>query len=130
MESQALDTGASPKTVGSSATHRSQTGGFSPTRLARMHDTVLRHVDGGRLPGLVALISRRGAEHVDAIGTLGFDDAAPMRRDTISTLYMSTAEPTRHEQRLERSRFSRRRLGGCWALVGSNFLGNSWVKSV
>jgi len=47
MESQALDTGASPETVGSSATHRSQTGGFSATRLARMHDTLLRHVDGG-----------------------------------------------------------------------------------
>ena len=86
MESQALDTGASPETVGSSATHRSQTGGFSATRLARMHDTLLRHVDGGRLPGLVALISRRGAEHVDAIGTLAFDDAAPMRRDTIFRL--------------------------------------------
>ena len=86
MESQALGTGASPKTVGSSATHRSQTGGFSATRLARMHDTLLRHVDGGRLPGLVALISRRGAQHVDAIGTLAFDDAAPMRRDTIFRL--------------------------------------------
>ena len=38
------------------------TGGFSPRRLARMHDSLLRHVGSGRLPGLVALISRRGAE--------------------------------------------------------------------
>jgi CubicO group peptidase (beta-lactamase class C family) len=51
-----------------------------------MHDTLLRHVNSGRLPGLVALISRRGTEHVDAIGTLAFDRTAPMRRDTIFRL--------------------------------------------
>jgi CubicO group peptidase (beta-lactamase class C family) len=51
-----------------------------------MHDILLRHVDSGRLPGLVALLSRRGVEHVDAIGTLGFDRARPMRRDTIFRL--------------------------------------------
>jgi CubicO group peptidase (beta-lactamase class C family) len=48
-----------------------------------MHDILLRHVTSGRLPGLVALISRHGGEHVDAIGTLAFDRTAPMRRDTI-----------------------------------------------
>jgi CubicO group peptidase (beta-lactamase class C family) len=57
-----------------------------------MHDTLLRHVDSGRLPGLVALLGRRGAEHVDPIGTLAFDDAAPMRRDTIFRL-ASVAKP-------------------------------------
>jgi CubicO group peptidase (beta-lactamase class C family) len=57
-----------------------------------MHDTLLRHVDSSRLPGLVALISRRGAEHVDAIGTLAFDRTAPMRRDTIFRL-ASVAKP-------------------------------------
>ena len=66
--------------------HRSKTGGFSPARLARMHDALLRHVESGRLPGLVALLSRRGVEHVDAIGTLAFDRTAPMRRDTIFRL--------------------------------------------
>ena len=60
--------------------------GLSAARLARMHDTLLRHVERGRLPGLVAVIGRRGAEHVDAIGTLAFDRAAPMRRDTIFRL--------------------------------------------
>lgn len=68
------------------AMQRSKTGGFSPTRLARMHDTLLRHVHDGRVPGLVALLSRRGVEHVDAIGTLAFDSTAPMRRDTIFRL--------------------------------------------
>ena len=51
-----------------------------------MHDVRRRHVDSGRLPGLVAFISRRGAEHVDTIGTLAFDRTAPMRRDTIFRL--------------------------------------------
>lgn len=86
MKARALDIGTSPKTAEPSPTPRSKTSGFSPTRLARMHDTLLRHVDRGRLPGLVALIGRRGAEHVDAIGALAFDRKAPMRRDTIFRL--------------------------------------------
>ena len=57
--------------------------GLSPSRLARMHDVMRRHVDSGRPPGLVALISRRGEEHVEAIGTLAFDRTTPMRRDTM-----------------------------------------------
>jgi CubicO group peptidase (beta-lactamase class C family) len=59
---------------------------LSATRLTRVHDTLRRHVDGRRLPGLVGVISRRGAEHTIAIGTLAFDRAAPMRRDTIFRL--------------------------------------------
>lgn len=94
MESQAPETGTSLKTVEPPATQRSKTDGFSPTRLARMHDTLLRHVDSGRLPGLVALMSRRGAEHVDAIGTLAFDRTAPMRRDTIFRLASVTKPVT------------------------------------
>ena len=86
MKARAPDAGTSLKAAEPSPTQRSTTSGFSPTRLARMHDTLLRHVDTGRLPGLVALISRRGGEHVDAIGTLAFDRPAPMRRDTIFRL--------------------------------------------
>src|SRR5690349_454709 len=66
--------------------------GLSAPRLARMHDTLLRQVGRGRLPGLVAMIGRRGAEHVDAIGTLAFDRTAPMRRDTLFRL-ASVAKP-------------------------------------
>jgi CubicO group peptidase (beta-lactamase class C family) len=58
-------------------------GEFSKSRLARMHDVMVRHVDGGRMPGLVTLISRRGVTHVDEIGAMSFDDSTPMRRDTI-----------------------------------------------
>ncbi len=66
--------------------------GLSAPRLARMHDTLLRHLERGQLPGLVAVVGRRGAEHIDAIGTLAFDRQAPMRRDTIFRL-ASVAKP-------------------------------------
>lgn len=77
MESDKLESGTSRGT---------KTGELSSTRLGRMHDNLLRHVESGRLPGLVALVSRRGAVHADAIGTLAFDREAPMRRDTIFRL--------------------------------------------
>lgn len=48
-----------------------------------MRDSLRRHVDNGQLPGLVAVVSRRGAVHVDTMGTLGFDRTEPMQRDTI-----------------------------------------------
>jgi CubicO group peptidase (beta-lactamase class C family) len=59
-----------------------------------MHDTLRRHVESRRLPGLVAVISRRGADHVDAIGTLAFDRTAAMRPDTISRLASVTKPVT------------------------------------
>jgi len=65
-------------------------GGFSQTRLARMHAAMQSHVEGGRLPGLVALVSRRGCEHVETIGKLAFGSSAPMRRDTIFRLASMT----------------------------------------
>src|SRR5580704_16122883 len=48
-----------------------------------LRDAMQRHVDRGELPGLVALVSRRGEVHVDVLGTksAGADD--PMRRDTL-----------------------------------------------
>jgi CubicO group peptidase (beta-lactamase class C family) len=86
METPTLEGGTLPRTAEPSPAQRWKTSGFSPTRLAGMHHSLLRHVGKGRLPGLVALISRRGMEHVDAIGTLAFDREAPMRRDTIFRL--------------------------------------------
>ncbi|HZS33617.1 MAG TPA: serine hydrolase domain-containing protein [Methylomirabilota bacterium] len=71
---------------GSRPAGRRPRSGLSPGRLARLDDILRRHVDGGRLPGLVAVISRRGAEHARAIGTLGLDRPAPMRRDTLFRL--------------------------------------------
>jgi CubicO group peptidase (beta-lactamase class C family) len=56
---------------------------FSPQRLTRLHDVLAAHVLRGNLPGLVALVSRRGSIHVEAIGRQSFESDAPMGRDTI-----------------------------------------------
>jgi CubicO group peptidase (beta-lactamase class C family) len=67
-------------------------GGFSGARLARLHAALQRHVDSGQVPGLVALISQRGREHVETIGTMGFGSDVPVRRNTIFRL-ASTTKP-------------------------------------
>ncbi len=69
-------------------------GGLSGARLARMHDVMARHVDGGEVPGLVTLISRHGEVHVDAIGTKAVGDGDPMRRDTIFRITSMTKPMT------------------------------------
>ena len=58
-------------------------GELSKGRLERMHDVMAGYVDRGELPGLVALVSRRGEVHVDAIGTTAIGGSDPMARDTI-----------------------------------------------
>jgi CubicO group peptidase (beta-lactamase class C family) len=58
-------------------------GGLSTARLSRMHDTMAGHVERGDVPGIVTLVSRRGAVHVDAIGRQAVGGSDPMRRDTI-----------------------------------------------
>lgn len=66
--------------------------GFSETGLQRMRDVLARHVESGKIPGLVALVSRNGETHVEAIGTMHHDGGAPMRRDTIFRM-ASTSKP-------------------------------------
>jgi CubicO group peptidase (beta-lactamase class C family) len=53
-------------------------GKLSKGRLDRLHAVMAGHVEHGEIPGLVALVCRRGEVHVEAIG--GRD---PIRRDTI-----------------------------------------------
>jgi CubicO group peptidase (beta-lactamase class C family) len=57
--------------------------GLSAARLRRLHDVLTRHVESGDIPGLVALVARRGEAHVEAIGTTEAGGSEPMRRDTI-----------------------------------------------
>jgi CubicO group peptidase (beta-lactamase class C family) len=57
--------------------------GLSPVRLRRLREVLTRHVESGDMPGLVALVARRGEVHVEAIGTLEAGGTEPMRRDTI-----------------------------------------------
>ncbi|MEU4725327.1 serine hydrolase, partial [Nonomuraea dietziae] len=56
--------------------------GFSKTGLHRLREVLARHVESGKIPGLVALVSRGGETHVEAMGTMRHDGGAPMRRDT------------------------------------------------
>jgi CubicO group peptidase (beta-lactamase class C family) len=65
-------------------------GAWSRPRLDRMHDVMDGYVERGYLPGLVTLISRRGETHVDVIGTMAFDSAEAMRRDTIFRIASAT----------------------------------------
>ncbi|MBM7568128.1 serine hydrolase domain-containing protein [Paenibacillus sacheonensis] len=71
--------------------------GFSETGLRKIRGMLSRHVESGKIPGLVALISRNGETHVEAIGTMRHDGGSPMRRDTIfrmaSTSKMVGAAP-------------------------------------
>ncbi|TJZ57305.1 beta-lactamase family protein [Streptomyces piniterrae] len=66
--------------------------GFSETGLRRMREVLARHVESGKIPGLVALVSRGDETHVEAIGTMRHDGGAPMRRDTIFRM-ASTSKP-------------------------------------
>jgi CubicO group peptidase (beta-lactamase class C family) len=67
-------------------------GGFAKSGLHRMRDVLERHVESGRIPGLVALVSRGDETHVETIGTMRHDGGAPMRRDTIFRM-ASTSKP-------------------------------------
>jgi CubicO group peptidase (beta-lactamase class C family) len=66
--------------------------GFSRAGLSRLREMLARHVDSGRIPGLVALVSRGAETHVETIGTMRHDGGAPMRRDTIFRM-ASTSKP-------------------------------------
>ena len=67
-------------------------GGFSEAGLRRLREVLARHVESGKIPGLVALVSRGGQTHVEAIGTMRHDGGPPMRRDTIFRM-ASTSKP-------------------------------------
>ncbi|MGW0605871.1 serine hydrolase domain-containing protein [Streptomyces sp. NPDC002640] len=66
--------------------------GFSKTGLRRVRDVLARHVESGRIPGLVALFSRGEETHVESLGTMRHDGGAPMSRDTIFRM-ASTSKP-------------------------------------
>jgi CubicO group peptidase (beta-lactamase class C family) len=67
-------------------------GGFSAAGLRKVHDVLSRHVESGRIPGLVALVGRGDETHVEAIGTMRHEGGPSMRRDTIFRM-ASTSKP-------------------------------------
>ncbi|HYM40690.1 MAG TPA: serine hydrolase domain-containing protein [Thermoplasmata archaeon] len=69
-------------------------GGLSEARLGRMRDLLTGYVKRDEVPGLVALVSRRGETHVDAMGTMQRGGGAPMRRNTIFRISSMTKPVT------------------------------------
>src|SRR5690606_38869369 len=67
---------------------------LSPARLGRMRDVLGGHVARGDVPGLVALVARRGEEHVEALGTAETGGGAPIRRDTVFRIASDTKQIT------------------------------------
>jgi CubicO group peptidase (beta-lactamase class C family) len=57
-------------------------GGLSETRLGRMREVLAGYVERGDVPGLVALVARRGEVQVEALGNRAIG-GEPIRRDTI-----------------------------------------------
>jgi CubicO group peptidase (beta-lactamase class C family) len=68
-------------------------GGFARDRLARLHRALAAHVEAGDMPGAVALVSRRGEVHVEAVGAQSFG-STPMKRDTIFRIASMTKPVT------------------------------------
>lgn len=56
---------------------------LSAVRLGRLRTVLAGHVARGDVPGLVALVARRGEAHVEALGTMAAGGGGPMRRDAI-----------------------------------------------
>jgi CubicO group peptidase (beta-lactamase class C family) len=57
--------------------------GLSKGRLGRLHDVIAGFVERGEVPGLVALASRHGETHVEALGMKVIGGSDRVRRDTI-----------------------------------------------
>lgn len=70
----------------------SSNGGFTDEGLRKVREVLTRHVESGRVPGVVALIGRGDETHVEAIGTMSHGGGAPMARDTIFRM-ASTSKP-------------------------------------
>ena len=56
---------------------------LSEARLARLRGVMAGFVERGEVPGLVALVSRRGETHVEALGMKALGGSDPVQRDTI-----------------------------------------------
>jgi CubicO group peptidase (beta-lactamase class C family) len=67
---------------------------LSKTRLARLHDALAAHVSPTGVPGIVALVSRRGETHVVALGRQSLESDASMRRKTIFRIASMTKPVT------------------------------------
>lgn len=60
----------------------------------KLNDMLARHVEGGEVPGLVWLVSRRGEVEAGAIGAMAVGGTEPMRRDTLFRITSMTKPVT------------------------------------
>ncbi len=69
-----------------------ETEGMSAARLARLDEVMAkRYVDGGYLPGLLTMVSRRGKlVHVGMSGHMDLERGKPMREDALFRIYSMT----------------------------------------
>ena len=68
--------------------------GLSPSRLARLSAVLREAVEQGAVPGLVALLARGEAVHVEALGVQDLAAQTPMRRDSIFRIASMTKPVT------------------------------------
>ncbi|TDC77689.1 serine hydrolase domain-containing protein, partial [Actinomadura sp. 7K507] len=66
---------------------------LSVERLARMREALAGHVGSGEVPGLVAVVARRGQVHAEALGAAEIG-GPPMRRDSIFRIASVTKQIT------------------------------------
>ncbi len=59
------------------------TTGLTDDDIEILHRSLVRHVERGEVPGLVALVARGRDVHVEAIGHKAFGDSEPIDRDAI-----------------------------------------------
>ena len=68
--------------------------GLAKARLGRLGDGLAGFVSTGDVPGLVAMVSRRGETHVEVHGTTSVGGSTPMRPDTIFRISSMTKPVT------------------------------------
>ncbi|MCZ8099035.1 MAG: serine hydrolase, partial [Burkholderiales bacterium] len=65
--------------------------GFCPDRLGRIAGWMDRYVEGGRLPGMLTLVMRRGeVAWLRASGLADLERRRPLREDTLFRIYSMT----------------------------------------
>ena len=69
-------------------------GAFTATGLERLRRVLARHVEGGPVPGLVALVDRGGETEVVDLGATAVDGGTPVARDTIFRITSMTKPVT------------------------------------
>ena len=57
--------------------------GFTKAGLARVREVLARHVNGGAVPGIVALLGRGGEVHAEVLGSAAMGGGRSLSRDTI-----------------------------------------------